>query len=281
MKLKALKFRPLYFNRVDRRYSWLYSHPMTPQLHFTKDQLIRFALIAEAGYLDNGSPALFQALAKVNVAYVDGASAKQTDTQAWVGQVKMPEGETTAFVVFRGTRPEKVKDILTDIRAFPKNHVFGTTRADVHQGFLDSVTEVAPKLLDILKTVDADHIYCVGHSWGGADAEIFSVIVAESGVANCCVNCISFEAPRVGLRSFTKLAGSLAIPTLRVRNSDDVVPSLPWGFEHVPAQELHLMSSGLVTKKWYSWAIRAWSLFKGQITNHFMSSVLASIERLP
>ena len=124
-------------------------------------------------------------------------------------------GERFAWLVFRGTEPDDLHDILADLR-----FTLGSCEEQVglvHQGFelaLDSVwDEVAPLLADC-----GVPWWLAGHSLGAALALLSG---RRHGGAEAVY---TFGAPRVGTRGFRN---TYPCPVFRVANNNDLVTMVP------------------------------------------------------
>ena len=119
-------------------------------------------------------------------------------TPSGFGYILQFERNNKAHLVFatRGTRPELgYPDLLTDANAgFLRTMPY---TGPVHSGFYDSYEALEGTLngvLDIATRVDVAH--CVGHSLGGALANLVAIHFAVNG---CNTKLYTFGAPRVGL----------------------------------------------------------------------------------
>jgi hypothetical protein len=104
-------------------------------------------------------------------------------------------GRKHAVVATRGTRPEiGSPDLLTDIYATPTGVVQGSL---VHAGFANTFKSMKSNLSNSRALKEADYIHCVGHSLGGAIANLCAYYLSKN--TNKKVNLYTFGAPRVGL----------------------------------------------------------------------------------
>ncbi|GLR69447.1 lipase family protein [Agaribacter marinus] len=104
-------------------------------------------------------------------------------------------GENHAVVATRGTRPEiGPPDLLTDFYATPTGVVQGSL---VHAGFANTFASMRKNLNESRALQQASHIHCVGHSLGGAIANLCAYYLSKNTNKN--VNLYTFGAPRVGL----------------------------------------------------------------------------------
>lgn len=131
-------------------------------------------------------------------------------------------------IATRGTRPEMgAPDLITDVNISTNRHMPGV--GPVHAGFYDVYNSLAPTLAAAADMVaQADVLHCVGHSLGGAVANLVALHFAQRG-AN--VRLYTFGAPRVGLRAamYDKVAETYigADNIYRVSHNFDPIPMIP------------------------------------------------------
>jgi hypothetical protein len=127
-----------------------------------------------------------------------------------------------AVLAFRGTRGKELLDIDLNFRLVPLPGVPGVM---VHCGFL----EVFNSCKDEIEAVVNDSVsptlrfYIIGHSLGGALAQIASAALNRDNLAAC----YTFGAPRVATAGFDE---QVRCPHYRVINNWDLVPALPPAF---------------------------------------------------
>lgn len=164
---------------------------------------------------------LDDALALVGLAPATPMIAPGTHTQAFA--TRCPDGRR--IIAFRGTEPDSVGDIGTDLLA---TLVDWTRGGNVHRGFARAFASVQP---DVDRWLDASEDgtppVFTGHSLGAA----LATLAASHRSAAVLV---TFGSPRVGDDVF--VAGMSAIDVARYVNCCDVVtsvpPSGPW-YRHV------------------------------------------------
>lgn len=154
-----------------------------------------------------------------------------------IGRVKTGFGYVLQFtrqnknhlvIATRGTRPELgAPDLITDANA-------GFTRimpgiGPVHAGFYDVYDSLLPSLTAAeAMAKSADVVHCVGHSLGGAVANLVAIHFARRGAK---VRLYTFGAPRVGIspagyhKKLNALLGEENI--YRVSHNFDPVPMVP------------------------------------------------------
>ena len=136
--------------------------------------------------------------------------------------------ESGALIVlsFRGTQSTANWDTNCQTRLI---HPTGTdARLRVHEGFYsaferlsDGVKGIREKMKDLQTTTPKDvPIYIIGHSLGGALAQIATAVLGDDRVAAC----YTFGSPRVGNYIFDLWVKP---PSYRVINYADIVPLVP------------------------------------------------------
>lgn len=143
-------------------------------------------------------------------------------------------GQNHVVVATRGTRPEiGSPDLLTDLYATPTGVVVGEL---VHRGFAKTFRSLKANLDQSRAIHNADVVHCVGHSLGGAIANLNALYI-KSGNRHKDVRLYTFGAPRVGLHfgfasSLESMLGKDNI--YRVSHTDDPITWIPtFPFLHV------------------------------------------------
>ncbi|HMG46877.1 MAG TPA: lipase family protein [Allosphingosinicella sp.] len=132
----------------------------------------------------------------------------------------------TAYVAFRGTEIDQIKDIGADLNALPA-HWGG--EGFVHRGFLDAYESVREKVDNWVAGVAKTHLVVTGHSLGAAVATLMAARHDQAQL-------VTFGSPRVGSQAF---ADRLAHQTVR-RYVDcvDAVPDVPPAIGYVHVREM-------------------------------------------
>jgi len=175
-------------------------------------------------------------------AYLDGKQAKPKMKSLGYTDYKFFENdgaqchsvwnEEEYVLVFRGTEPEEISDVLADLKVWPTGSM---THGLVHSGFKDEVD----KLWSDIKSHYEKHqrvtgkgyrrFMITGHSLGAAMATIATSRFEEFTNVH---QLITFGSPRVGTRSFVK---SIHTPHYRFVNNNDIVTQVPvslMGYKH-------------------------------------------------
>ncbi len=141
-----------------------------------------------------------------------------------------PKGSSGEYIVTtRGTASiyDGLSDLMAALEPGPGGH-------QVHAGFNRVAQSVMGDVLGTLRGKNPSHIHCIGHSLGGAIANLLALqLNAEvSGVS-----LYTFGAPRTGCESFCQaMVGSLGAENIyRCFNLRDPVPMVPiYPYLHAP-----------------------------------------------
>ena len=165
--------------------------------------------------------------------------------------------DDSIILSFRGTEPDSLEDIATDLRI---RQVGGPLGGQVHRGFLmatlavwddydlpngrkhKGVEHTIKEMRKTLSTTARDEgrpepspaLWITGHSLGGALATIAAALLAERGKPVQGV--YTFGSPRVGDSAFASLLESRLSRIYRIVNNNDIVTRVPprsFGYDHV------------------------------------------------
>jgi len=160
------------------------------------------------------------------------------DLQAFVG--KLEDGR--AIVSFRGTRPTKIQDWVTDLKSAFKTDWTGPgcPSCRVAKGFYEAYLALAPDIKVALHGLNAGTVVVTGHSLGASMAGIAMMDLYASGF-NLAPAHYTFGQPRDGdevyASTFNSVLGTSRL--FRVVHYKDIVPHLPFewmGFHHSPRE---------------------------------------------
>jgi hypothetical protein len=159
---------------------------------------------------------LADALARVGFEAPQGFTDAGTDTQAF-GAVRPSDGRIV--VAFRGTQPDKIKDLLIDAEALVTPWAGGA--ASVHAGFARAFNSVRPAIEAWLAPGGIrrpGRLMLTGHSLGAALATLGASAWRPDLLC-------TFGSPRVGDRNF--VSGLAGIRIIRFRDCCDLVTCVP------------------------------------------------------
>jgi len=197
-----------------------------------------------------------------DIGYNEWAWFDKDGTQAFVCR---KSNANEIFIVFRGTEPEEMKDILADAKAWRKP---AREKGLVHFGFaqaLDKVYDNIVRWIDEQKLDDGYKITCTGHSLGAALATICASRLDAHEL-------YTFGSPRVGNRAFVKEMKNDGIKHWRFVNNNDIVTKVPFPIIYRHHGELvYINHYGNIRKMtpWQRvkdrWRGRARAIAKGQL----------------
>ncbi|KAJ4483309.1 Alpha/Beta hydrolase protein [Lentinula aciculospora] len=161
------------------------------------------------------------------------------------------------IVTHEGTDPLQLESDLTDVEVLLgslDSSLFPgiSSSAQVHDGFRDQHAKTASAILTEVKTLMASrntkNIVAVGHSLGGALAELDSLFFALNLPSGANISAVTYGTPRVGNSAFASLIDQHVPNFKRINNEKDLIPIVPGrflGYAH-PAGEIHIISPGNV-----------------------------------
>jgi len=163
--------------------------------------------------------------------------------------------ESAVVIAHQGTNPSEILAVLTDLevrRVDPDPTLFPglPTDAEVHSGFAIEHKKTARQILaeveQLMVEYSSMHVVLVGHSLGGALAELDSIFMKLNLPAETTVRGVTFGTPRVGNKAWAKFFDSRVSNFTRINNNLDPVPIIPGrllGFRH-PSGEIHIQPDG-------------------------------------
>ncbi|KAI0754989.1 alpha/beta-hydrolase [Daedaleopsis nitida] len=163
--------------------------------------------------------------------------------------------QKSVVVVHQGTDPAKLEADLTDLKfplenPDPKLFPGIPGYVQVHGGFRDEHAKTATQILaetkKLLAAKGANQVTVIGHSLGGALAELDSVFLALNLPSNIKIKVVTYGKPRVGNTPWAGLVDSKVQDFTRINNERDIVPIIPGrglGFTH-PHGEVHITAPG-------------------------------------
>ncbi|KAH9953333.1 alpha/beta-hydrolase [Russula dissimulans] len=165
--------------------------------------------------------------------------------------------QSAVVVAHQGTDPFRLIALLTDLNfnfMAPDPTLFPNVPNDVllHSGFALEHQKTAPQILEEVKRLmvmhSSSYVVLIGHSLGGALAEIDSLFMKLNLPEGTTVQGATFGKPRVGNEAWATFFDSKITKFTRVNNKRDPVPTVPGrllGFRH-PHGEIHIKSNGSV-----------------------------------
>lgn len=185
----------------------------------------------------------------INLGYGEFAWFDNEGTQAFACR---KSNANDIFIVFRGTEPNQMKDILADVKAWRKP---AREKGLVHFGFAQAIDKVYDNIVHWINEQKLDgerNITCTGHSLGAA----LATIMASRLDAN---ELYTFGSPRIGNRAFVKEMNNDGIKHYRFVNNNDIVTKVPFPIRFVHHGELvYVNHFGNIRK------MSPWQRFKDQ-----------------
>lgn len=170
------------------------------------------------------------------------AQAAQWGAEAHFGQHQdtqwlLARDPRAAVLAFRGTEPDRIVDVLTDIKIAPLAPPWGGV-GNVHEGFATELEaawrEIQAQLHDLHVVRDQVPVWVCGHSLGGALALLTALRLLQPGLQDGTKGMLfgalyTYAQPRVGDSVFADHADRLlAGRYFRAVNNRDIVPTAPF-----------------------------------------------------
>ncbi|KAH8104577.1 alpha/beta-hydrolase [Cristinia sonorae] len=163
--------------------------------------------------------------------------------------------QNSVVVAHQGTDPTQFLSVLTDASILQRNLDPGLfpgvpSSVFIHGGFADAHAETAPAILAetkrLIATKGATSVTLIGHSLGGAIAELDALFMKLNLPSNIHVKAVTYGTPRVGNAAWPAYFDAQVPDFTRVNNEKDPIPIVPGrglGFAH-PHGEVHIVSPG-------------------------------------
>ncbi|KAF5393295.1 hypothetical protein D9757_000668 [Collybiopsis confluens] len=125
-----------------------------------------------------------------------------------------------------------------------------SSSVQIHDGFRNEHAKTASAILSAVKSLMSSKgtksVVAVGHSLGGALAELDSLFLSLNLPSGTNVSAVTYGTPRVGNPAFASLIDQHIPGFKHINNEDDLIPIVPGrflGYAH-PAGEIHILSPG-------------------------------------
>jgi len=163
--------------------------------------------------------------------------------------------QNSVVVAHEGTDPTQFVSVLTDgniLQDQLDRSLFPGVPSNVlvHDGFRNEHALTAPPILaevqNLLTIHNTNKVTIVGHSLGGALAELDALFLTLNLPSNVAIKAVTFGTPRVGNTAFAQLIDQKVPDFRRINNKRDVVPILPGrglNYAH-PHGEVHILGPG-------------------------------------
>jgi triacylglycerol lipase len=196
---------------------------------------------SESGLSEEISQVLPALIDKDSVVQLNATSGALISVQSGFGFVARGVGarQNEVFLATRGTA--SLSDAGTDLNFFPTENSVG---GQVHRGFKNTFDSYASHLNQLIKKAmpkgRPTRIHCMGHSLGGALANLNAAVLADQGHN---VNLYTLASPRVGMTAFAEHLAKKISPSnvYRVAHLADPVAMVPcFPFLHGPLSTGHI-----------------------------------------
>ncbi|KAI0777310.1 alpha/beta-hydrolase [Trametes elegans] len=163
--------------------------------------------------------------------------------------------QNAVVVAHEGTDPTAFLSDLTDVDLFLKgldDTLFPGVpdSVQVHEGFANQHAKTAPDIMAAVNKIISENgaktVITVGHSLGGALAELDSLYFTMNLPSSIHIKAVTYGTPRVGNPAYATMFDSKVSDFVRINNEDDPVPIVPGrglGFQH-PHGEIHIVQPG-------------------------------------
>ncbi|KAI9061593.1 alpha/beta-hydrolase [Trametes sanguinea] len=163
--------------------------------------------------------------------------------------------QNAVVVAHQGTDPTQFLSDETDID-IPMTNLDGSlfpgvpSSVLVHEGFANEQALTASSILattkNLISSKGATTVITVGHSLGGALAELDALFFTLNLPSSIHVKSVTYGTPRVGNPTYASFFDGKVPDFKRVNNMKDPIPIVPGrflGFQH-PHGEIHIVSAG-------------------------------------
>lgn len=195
--------------------------------------------------------------------------------------------KTDIIIVCRGTEVKQLKDLKTDLQAWPKRSSH-STKGYLHFGFGKYVNKLWTEISKIIIQSNDKDIWFTGHSLGAAMASIMAIFCQANPLLKDPIGLYTFGSPRVGTKSFIEQGKNIYHE--RWVNNIDVVTSVPFwalGYRHF-GKMMYLNHWGNyrpvtpmqhIKDRWRGFSRGLKEKKANHFANHSMAAYLQNIER--
>lgn len=162
--------------------------------------------------------------------FVDSIMAAPAKTYDLYGFII--ESEHSIVISFRGSKsnPDWIADASILQTYFPYTRI----KLNIHSGFAAIYNSCRQQIMNILAVLSSSkQLFVTGHSLGGALA-VLCVLDAAANTAYKDPVMYSFGSPRVGNPKFAEVYNEAVSRSVRIVNTNDIVPLLPPAVVHPP-----------------------------------------------
>jgi triacylglycerol lipase len=159
----------------------------------------------------------------VGYALVDSITAAPFKALDFYGFIM--ESDRSIVISFRGSRTNP--DWIADAAILQTHFPYTRITLKVHSGFAAIYKACRQQIINVLNTLSSSkQLFVTGHSLGGALAVLCALDAAvNTGYKNPVM--YNFGSPRVGNPKFVQVYNEIIQNSIRIVNTNDIVPLLP------------------------------------------------------
>jgi hypothetical protein len=162
--------------------------------------------------------------------------------------IKIIEKQDEIFLCFKGS--SNIKDWKTNLDKSLVTNIIDYDIYSLHKGYLNRYVSISNKIYKYLDNKTYTNIYICGHSLGGALATICCFdLITKNIIQYNNTYCITFGAPRIGDKNFSKIYNKYKIKTYRIVLSGDLVPKLPLDGNYIHTTSSYYFKNNKVYNK--------------------------------
>lgn len=158
--------------------------------------------------------------------------------------------DTDIVIVCRGTEPTKLEDITSsfDFRLINATPFPGK----VHAGFVESVDDLWPSVLNLISKHPNRNIWLCGHSLGGAISTLLAYNLHYTDKVPNPEEVYTYGCPKIGNQEYADALTKTGLPHYRFVNGSDIVPTVPpGGYKHFGRLYYINRDGQVVDPSWY------------------------------
>jgi triacylglycerol lipase len=142
------------------------------------------------------------------------------------------ESSDSIVISFRGSRTNP--DWIADVTMLQTNFQYTRIKLRIHSGFAAIYNTFRQQVMNVLNTLNSSkQLFVTGHSLGGALAVLCTLDAAANTAFKNPVM-YNFGSPRVGNSKFVQVYNEVIDNSIRIVNTNDIVPLLPPAVIHPP-----------------------------------------------
>lgn len=186
--------------------------------------------------------------------------------------------EDAVYIAFRGSEEDSLDDWQNNFQTDTYEIQSGDWTVNLHSGFWDAWEAVAWPVKTSVRNNSGKKIYLMGHSLGGALAQIAAFALERDGDEVDAV--ITFGSPRVGLSDWTTFAlnTGLSDKIINVIDPSDPVPFLPpESMGYYRTGRMINLDTSTCTEVTDDDINDSWSILAVDLSNHFITNYISNV----